>query len=100
MGLAESHAAPALQLPPVLDLAGAAPLQRRLLAHSEQGADIVIDGSQVERVSTACLQVLVAAARAARSHGRSFSLADASPALEAALDDLALTAHLRGEAAA
>ncbi len=76
-----------LVLPSVLDLAAAETLHRRLLEHGAQAGGVVLDGSTVERVSTACLQLLAAAARAAP-----LTLAAAAPALRAALDDLGLAA--------
>jgi anti-anti-sigma regulatory factor len=100
MGLNGSIEAAAVPLPSVLDLANAAILQRLLVERCEQDSAIVLDGSQVERVSTACLQVLVATAQAARTHGRAFRLTAASPCLSAAIADLGLARHLLGEVTA
>ncbi len=60
----------------------------------------VLDLAKVERVSTACLQVLVATAQAARTHGRAFRLTAESPCLSAAIADLGLARHLLGEVSA
>jgi anti-anti-sigma regulatory factor len=94
MALSEPIGAAPLVLPAVLDLANATFLQQLLVDHCEQGGAVVLDGSAVERVSTACLQVLVAAAKAAQSHGRAFTLAAASHTLASAINDLALDRHL------
>lgn len=84
-------------LPAMLDLAGADLLHRQLrLACTLENA-VVLDGSLVERVSTACVQVLVAAAVATRARGLCFTLMRASPALMTALDELGLTMLLGAE---
>lgn len=74
----------------VLDLPAAVPLRERLLEALGAGEDLVLDGSLVEQVSTGCLQVLVAAARAAQHEARRFSITDPSAVLASAADDLAL----------
>jgi len=53
----------------------------------------VLDGSEVERISVPCLQVLVAARRAA-GDAAAFRIVDASAALMAAVADLGLSAAL------
>jgi anti-anti-sigma regulatory factor len=82
------------ELPSTLDLLAATPLREVLRAHLENGSAIVLDGSKVERVSTACLQVLLAAALVARRRGGSFHLNAPSPALFDAVTDLGLIPHL------
>jgi anti-anti-sigma regulatory factor len=81
-------------LPAVLDLTAAEPLHRALLDRVRAGDPLVVAGAAVERVSTAVIQVLLAAATEARSRGSSFLLRDASPVLTDALVDLGVASHL------
>ena len=77
-----------IKLVPVLDLTAAEPLRRELLAAFAGGASVALDASQVQRVSSPCLQVLVAAARLnARVTG-------ASPAFEETARTLDLVSAL------
>jgi chemotaxis protein CheX len=80
-------------LPPLLDLPGAEPLCRELLARMLAAEPTVLDGSQVTRVSTPSAQVLVAARRSAEARGLSFKLNAPSNVLTEALTDLGI-AHL------
>lgn len=97
MDTAERIKIPVVSLWPMLDLATAEPLHRLLQDTFATESGIVLDGSQVERVSTACLQLLVAASRTARSREMTFTLQGASPALMSAVEDLALSAALFDE---
>jgi chemotaxis protein CheX len=90
--------APALSLPPALDLTTADPLHAALLAGLSHDPALLVDGSEVERAGTACLQVLVAAARTAAGRGGSFALRNPSTALRDAVGDLGLAGVLGMEA--
>ena len=79
-----------------LDLTEADALCHALRDRLLEGA-ILLDGSQVERTSTACLQALAASAATARERGAVFSLRDASPALSSAIADLGLSAAIPQE---
>ncbi len=57
-----------LELPALLDLNAAGPLAEAL--HRRVGEDLVLDGSNVQRLGASCLQVLLAAARAWASRRR------------------------------
>jgi chemotaxis protein CheX len=81
-------------LPAVRDLTAAEPLHRALLDRVRAGDPLVVAGAAVERVSTAVIQVLLAAATEARSRGSSFLLRDASPVLTDALVKLGVASHL------
>jgi chemotaxis protein CheX len=81
-------------LPAVLDLTAAEPLHRALLERVRTGDPLFVAGAAVERVSTAAIQVLLAAATETRSRGNSFLLRDASPVLTDALIDLGVASHL------
>jgi len=80
-------------LPPLLDLTAAEPLHRALLEHARSGNPLVLTGSSVVRVSTAAVQILLAAAADAGARGTSFQLRDPSPELTDALTDLGVASH-------
>lgn len=77
------------QLPQVLDLSLAQALRDRVAEGLRAGA-LTVDAGAVERVSTPCLQVLLAAGRAAEQAGTSYSIVNASDAFGSALADLGL----------
>lgn len=85
-----------LQLPPVLDLAAAEALLQMMRHVLQEGGSI--DGTQVERVSTPCLQVLAAGAAAAHHAGLAFRILTPSLVLLAAIADLDLVAAIPVEA--
>jgi anti-anti-sigma regulatory factor len=85
---------PPLPLPPRLDLTQADALHGELQCHLAQDEAIRIDGSAVELVSTACVQLLVAVAVTAHAHGRTFELMAPSRILSHAARDLGLSACL------
>lgn len=89
----EKPVADRLRLPASLDLTEADALCRALRVCLLQGA-ILLDGSQVERTSTACLQVIAAAVATARERGATFSLRNSSATLSAAITDLGLAAAI------
>jgi anti-anti-sigma regulatory factor len=80
-------------LPAMLDLTAAEPMQRALLNRVRNSDPLILVGSEVERVSTAVVQVLLAASTEARARGASFQLRDPSPSLADALTDLGVTSH-------
>ncbi|WP_203071328.1 STAS domain-containing protein [Falsiroseomonas ponticola] len=84
------------RLPPVLDLAAAEPLAAALRARLPDGP-ICVDGQDVERASTPCIQVLAAAAATARARGFVFRLENASAAMAEAIEDLGLGQALEGD---
>jgi chemotaxis protein CheX len=81
-------------LPAMLDLTAAEPLHRALLDRARIGDPLVVNASEVARVSTAAVQVLLATAAEFRSRGNSFQLRDPSPLLMDALADLGVASHL------
>jgi anti-anti-sigma regulatory factor len=87
---------PAWHLAAELDLAAAdgllGDMQRRIGLRDP----VRMDGSAVERISTACLQVLAAAAIAARAGGVPFETVAPSPVLRDAIMDLGLGDLLGG----
>jgi anti-anti-sigma regulatory factor len=98
MALAKQVENPVHALPPVLDLAGAEDLHQKLQEICAHDGAVALNGQAVERVSTACLQVMVAAGIAARGRGLPFALHAPSLVLRAAIDDLGLAALLPGAA--
>ena len=81
-------------LPAMFDLLFASPLRDLMVFDLGAGQSVGLDGSAVERVSTLCLQLLVAAAHAAHRSGLEFRLERPSAALAEAIADLGLTKEL------
>jgi anti-anti-sigma regulatory factor len=77
-------------LPQSLELIAAEPLCRKLQDKLHSARPILLDGSRVERISTPCLQILVAASKSAQARGVSFELRSPSKVLLDALADLGL----------
>ena len=86
----QANASPKLILPQTLDLTRADALHSAVQAALAQDGDVCLDGSDVAHISTACLQVLVATAAAARGQGRGFVLDAPSDVLRGAARDLGL----------
>lgn len=85
-----------IQLPSELDMLAAEPLRRQLLAAIDAQLPLVIDGEEVERFSTPCAQVLLAALRSAEAAGVTVRLARPSSPLIAGLTDLGLLGSFSG----
>lgn len=88
--LSRSAAIQPWSLPPSLDLSVAEPLRHSLSGLLHENA-LDLDGAAVERVSTPCLQVIVAAIARARVIGVKPMLRNASPALSGAISELGLS---------
>jgi anti-anti-sigma regulatory factor len=73
-----------------LGLSAAGPLRAALLEVLAHGKPIEIDARAVARISTPCVQVLLAAAASARGCGQAFVLTEASDAFIAGFSDLGL----------
>lgn len=91
---AASAAVATLFLPATLDLTGADALLGRLQDGFTRDDALLIDGSAVEQVSSACMQVLVAARVHAGARGTPFRIAAMSPVLRDAARDLGLLGAL------
>ena len=78
-----------------LDLVAATALKEQLLEASGQGGAVTVDASSVERLTTPCAQVLVAAARSLAEQDRPFALKSPSEAFVSAFADLGLDAVLQ-----
>ncbi len=76
-------------LPQMLDITQARPLRDNLLALLGQQS-ITLDASSIDRMSTPCAQILLAAGRSAAGRGVPFRILNASAVFRSALTDLGL----------
>lgn len=79
----------------LLDMKAARPLKEQLQAALKVGRPVVIDASLVERVSTACVQILSAFALTAAEAGTPVKLVLPSQSLRDAFESLGLGASLQ-----
>ncbi|MBY6260560.1 STAS domain-containing protein [Azospirillum sp. 412522] len=84
-----------LGLPSDLDLPMAQPLLDSLRAAFKASADVTVQADAVERLSAACIQALVVAARDAAEQGISFAILRPSEILAEACEDLGLAGWLK-----
>ncbi len=82
-------------LPEELTLMAAEPLRDLLHTAISTNGNLVLDASRVERLTTPCIQVLLAAGHAAEKENAHFKLQNPSQALTASLTDLGLGAELK-----
>jgi len=82
------------QLPPVLDIVQAQGL-RDDMVRLLQGGAMVLDAGAVERMSTPCAQVLMAAGRAAATSGSRLQIVNCSTVFVSALADLGLQTEFK-----
>ena len=73
-----------------LSLTAAPLLKQTLVAALADGRPRCVDGSAVTTISTAAIQVLIAAARQQAGRGLAWRLVDPSPVLQQAISDLGL----------
>ncbi|MBI1251528.1 MAG: STAS domain-containing protein [Alphaproteobacteria bacterium] len=85
-----------MQLEANLDLRAASQLHTHLMA--ARGAELALDGSQVERMGGLCLQVLLAAQAAWSAEGHAFSIHTPSEPLLDALRTLGASSLVNVEA--
>jgi chemotaxis protein CheX len=83
-----------ITLGPVLDIRAAGPLRDGLQKALKRGKPVVVDAAQVDRLSTPCIQVLLAASKSAEAGSVRIVLAQASDPFVAAFGDLGLFAAL------
>jgi anti-anti-sigma regulatory factor len=89
-----SQDAASTQLSSVLDLVQAQVLRDDLIRLLQDGA-MVLDAGAVERMSTPCAQVLLAAGRAAEAAGTNLQIVNASEGFRSALADLGLQTEFK-----
>lgn len=96
MEIVEHNGRLLIDLPAVLDLPTAAELRDLLIdaAARDTAADVVLNFSQVERVSTAATQVILAGAAALRLAARRMDAEAVPEPVTAAFTSLGLTAQL------
>jgi anti-anti-sigma regulatory factor len=83
-----------LALPSFLDTEAAVGLVTTLKTVLAGGSDVVIDGSEVRRLGTPGVQVLLAAAQAFAAANQHFRVTAVSPEFQSVFDDLGLHADL------
>ena len=83
------------ELGSILDVRAAQRLRTELCEALAKGETLTIDGKSVERISTACVQVLLAYVHAAAAAGTPASLAQPSRALAEAFCNLGLKSILK-----
>jgi chemotaxis protein CheX len=84
-----------MTLPAVVDLPFAATLKAQLVEGLAAGNGMSIDGSGVQRISSPCLQVLVAGMNAFAVSGVPLAIVDPSPAFVETVSTLGLRDALR-----
>ena len=84
-----------LGLPSDLDLAMAQPLVDSLRAGFAASNTVIVEATGVERVSTACVQALLVAARHAAENNQKFAIALPTEVLTEACEDLGLAPWLK-----
>ena len=78
-------------LPAVADLTSARPLKEQLMQFFTAGASVTIDASEVQRLSSPCLQVLVAGKQSfAKAGGASLVITNPSDAFRETVSVLGL----------
>lgn len=85
----------AVQLPEVLTITAAPDLKNLLLNMLDTSSGLNIDAKNVERITTPCVQILIAAANMCAADGKSFKLISPSPAFSDALTMLGLSSYLQ-----
>lgn len=92
----ECHGRLEIDLPPILDLAAAADLRDTLLdaLSRDTSAEVAVKAGAVERVATACVQVLLAAAHGFEAAARRLEIDGASEPFSDAFRRLGLAADL------
>ncbi|RED54077.1 STAS domain-containing protein [Aestuariispira insulae] len=83
-----------IALPAVLDLAAAEKFWTACANAHERGLNLDLDGSDVERLTTGCAQVMLSAAKTLEAGGMTLSLSNPSEAVRKGLEDLGLAEML------
>ena len=81
-------------LDPVCGMAQALELRGKLIGALDTSPECVVDASKIERVATPCIQLLIAADRAARAKGGHLHITAFSPAFALACGDMGLAETL------
>ncbi|MBL4838121.1 MAG: STAS domain-containing protein [Kordiimonadaceae bacterium] len=82
-------------LPPELDLLAAESLKEKLVDFLHQEVGLIVDGSDVARISTPCIEVLFAAGTAFTEAEQAFQITNPSQYMNDALEALGLSDHFQ-----
>ncbi|WP_127763089.1 STAS domain-containing protein [Hwanghaeella grinnelliae] len=85
-----SEAAAELLLPVTMDISEAVGLKKALMLAVDSDRDLNLDASDVERMSAACAQVLIAADRDVEERGHRVRMTGASTVMQSAMTELGL----------
>ncbi len=83
-----------LKLAATMDLRAAEPLLLSMQESLGMGGKVVVDAAAVDRLSTPCVQVLIAALQHMEQNGTPFVIKSPSDAFVSAFDDLGLFSFL------
>ncbi|MEL3889991.1 STAS domain-containing protein [Ferrovibrio sp. MS7] len=83
-----------LKLAATMDLRAAEPLLQTMQEAISAGGKLVVDASAVDRLSTPCVQVLIAALQQLEQNQAAFVIKSPSDAFVSAFDDLGLFSFL------
>ena len=83
-----------LKLAATMDLRAAEPLLQSVQESLGMGGKVVVDAAAVDRLSTPCVQVLIAALQHMEQNGTPFVIKSPSDAFVSAFDDLGLFSFL------
>ena len=79
-----------INLGPVLDIRAAEPLKDVLRKALSKGKPLAVDAASIERMSTPCIQILIAAAAALKEADTNFTLMSPSDAFIDSFNELGL----------
>ncbi|NVK18304.1 MAG: STAS domain-containing protein [Methylocystaceae bacterium] len=83
-----------IRLQPILDMSASDDLLESLRSCIPAHKKMVLDAGDVERVSTPCIQVLLAAAKKMKQVGGQFSIENVTPKFEQSMRELGLSEYL------
>ncbi len=78
-------------LPSILSLGAAEELRENLVQRLVVGEDLIIDASNVDAITTPCLQVIISAGNTIEADGNNLAIQNPSHAFENAFNDLGLS---------
>jgi anti-anti-sigma regulatory factor len=82
-------------LPARLSINSAAELRKNLMNLLDGNGSIEIDASEVERITTPCIQIIIAMEKSTASAGRKFKVVNPSAAFSDAFATLGLSSYLQ-----
>lgn len=78
----------AIELSSVLDLLAADALKDQIMTALDSSGDVILDASEVTRITTPCIQILIASSKDLRSSDREIVLEKSSEIFDSAMRDL------------